>query len=317
MDIVYHYPPELLALLVDTIPLLCRSKRDVIVFLRGAGVEQGVLQDLDIRVQEDRQNIHKYEIARTVLTRLNEKGEATLRERRQVLRRVTEFEDFSTCWPSDQLKAKGLVAEIRRVVNVKDSFTRMAHERDQEHAAKSREYTAKVAAVQAKKRELQGVRNELSALFGEEDPHGRGKRLEDVLNKLFGTAGILVRESFTRSGEKGEGVLEQVDGVIELDGEIYLVEMKWLKTSVSVNDVSRHLMRVFLRGSSRGIFLSTTPLSTAALTTCKEALQKAVIVVCLLEEIVRLLEKGEDLAALFREKIRRAIVDKDPFYKSL
>ena len=55
-------------------------------------------------------------MVRTTLTRLNERGEAALRERREILKRVTEFEDFSTCWPNDQLKAKGLVAEIRRVI---------------------------------------------------------------------------------------------------------------------------------------------------------------------------------------------------------
>lgn len=34
----FHYPPEIFNLLVDTIPLLCRSKRDVIGFFQGAGV---------------------------------------------------------------------------------------------------------------------------------------------------------------------------------------------------------------------------------------------------------------------------------------
>lgn len=79
MDIIYHYPPELLSLLVDTIPLLCRSKKDTIIFLRGAGVSTGITSDIEQRVFYDRDNITKYEIVRTVLTRLNEKGEATLK----------------------------------------------------------------------------------------------------------------------------------------------------------------------------------------------------------------------------------------------
>ena len=33
MDIAFHYPPELFELLVDTIPLLCRSKeREQVIF---------------------------------------------------------------------------------------------------------------------------------------------------------------------------------------------------------------------------------------------------------------------------------------------
>ena len=132
MNIIYHYPPELLNLLIDTIPLLSRAKKDVLLFFRGAGVDNSIVDDLWLRVEQDRQNINKYEIVRTTLSRLNDKGEQTLRERREILKRVTEFEDFSTCWPNDQLKAKGLVAEIRRVVNVKDSFTRMRQAQEQE-----------------------------------------------------------------------------------------------------------------------------------------------------------------------------------------
>ena len=61
---------------------------------------------------------------------MNEGGEAMLGARRELLKRVTEFEDFSRCYESDVMKAKGCVAEISRVINVKDSFTRMAQERD-------------------------------------------------------------------------------------------------------------------------------------------------------------------------------------------
>lgn len=37
-DITFHYPPELCNLLVDVVPLLNRSKPDVLMFFRGAGV---------------------------------------------------------------------------------------------------------------------------------------------------------------------------------------------------------------------------------------------------------------------------------------
>ena len=89
MDITFHYPPELFELLVEAIPRLFRSKRAVLLFFEGAGVSFNLLDDLWQKVETDRTNIHKYEIVRTVLTRLNEQGEATLRERREVLKRVT------------------------------------------------------------------------------------------------------------------------------------------------------------------------------------------------------------------------------------
>ena len=45
-DITFHYPPDLFNLLVDTIPLLNRSKRDVLLFFRGAGVHAEMTCDL-------------------------------------------------------------------------------------------------------------------------------------------------------------------------------------------------------------------------------------------------------------------------------
>ena len=102
-EISHHYPPEILNLLVDAIPLLCRSKRDVLVFFKGAGVASTITADFSQKVETDKDSVNKYEIVREILIRLNDKGDATLRERREVLKRVVEFEDFSTCWPNDQL----------------------------------------------------------------------------------------------------------------------------------------------------------------------------------------------------------------------
>ena len=229
LQAAYHYPPELFQLLVDTIPRLCRSKRDVLLFFRGAGVKESMLRDLEQRLADDATSIYKFDMVRTLLARLNEAGDAALGERRALLQRVHDFEDFSTCWESDRLAAQGLVGQIRGVVNVKDSFTRMRREREEE-ARKHRDATRREAEVVRQKREtLDGIRRDLAQLFTMEDARKRGILLEDVLNRFFRTDGILVRESFTRAGEPGQGVIEQIDGVIELEGEIYLVEMKWLK----------------------------------------------------------------------------------------
>jgi hypothetical protein len=85
MDIIHHYPPELLKLLVDTIPLLCRSKQDVLVFFKGAAVPPIITADFAQKVANDRSSVNKYEIVREVLVRLNDKGDRTLRERREIL----------------------------------------------------------------------------------------------------------------------------------------------------------------------------------------------------------------------------------------
>lgn len=285
------------------------------LFFRGSGVRRGDLIDLEDQVAKDRHSINKFQITRTILQRLNERGEPALGERRELLRRVVEFEDFSACWPQDELEAKGLVAEIRRIVNVKDSFTRIRQEREDERKKHIEQKRREAKATQEKRQRLDAIKNDLFALFSAEDPRGRGLELEVVVNDLFHAYGILIRESFRRTGEPGQGIIEQIDGVIELDGEIYLVEMKWLKKKAGLDDVSQHLVRVFTRGSSRGIFISATEFTEPALQTCKDALAKAVIFLCTVDEIVMLLEREGDFKGMLRKKLQAAVVDKKPYIK--
>jgi restriction system protein len=314
---VFHYPPELLNLLIQTIPKLFRSKDDVLLFFKGAGTPHLILVDLHLQVKRNRDSISKYEIVRTVLTRLNEKDDAFLRERREVLKRVVEFENFEGCWENDRLQAKGLVAEIRQLVNVKDSFTRMRIEKQNETELRKEEYLIRIQEKENKRRELEEIRNELNLLFQMNNPHQRGKELEFILNRLFKVYGILVREAFTLTGDNGEGIVEQIDGVIELDGAIYLVEMKWWNKPLGTNDVSQHLVRVFTRGHARGIFISTSSFTEPAIKICRDALSQATVVLCDLMEIITALEQGTDLVSILKGKIHAAVVDKNPYHVNL
>lgn len=316
IDIIFHYPPELTQLLINTIPLLCPSKRDVLTFFRGAGVGDAFLSDIEEQLEADRDSVNKYTMARTVLERLNKRGEPALRERREILRRVTEFEDFSTCWPNDQLKAKGLVGEISRVIGVKDSFTRMKQAQEEERSQRLSEQNRKAREAEELRLKLASVRSELGRLFGEPDPVQRGKALEGVLNRLFSLSGIAIREAFVLRVDS-HGIVEQIDGVVELDGELYLVEMKWWGSPLGPGEVSQHLVRVFNRGHARGIFVSASGYTAAGILTCKESLTRAVFVLCGLEEFVLALEREKDLREIFKKKIVAAIVDKNPYYQPL
>ncbi len=314
-DITFHYPPELMNLLIDVIPLLNRSKNDVFLFFRGAGVSQ---EDMGVPYrlwQQDHSGIHKYEIVRQVLTKLNEKGEACLRERREILKRVTEFENFSVCWESDQLKAKGLVAEIRNVVNVKDSFTRMNLERERERNQRLQKERAEKERTRKRLEAINTIKQDLFSLFALTNPQARGKALEEVLNRLFDAYDIGVREAFELVGDCGEGTVEQIDGVVEIDGELYFVEMKWWKSPLGKAEVSEHLVRVYHRSEGRAMIISASDFTDPAVATCKEALQQKVVVLCTLQEIVLLLERQADLKRFLKEKIQTAIIDKNPFYQ--
>lgn len=317
-DITFHYPPELFNLLVDAVPVLNRSKKDVLIFFRGAGVPDAMLSDLDERLKKNAADVNKYEITRTVLERLNKRGETSLRERREILRRVVEFTNFDTCWPNDQMKAKGFVASIRDVVNQKDSFTRMNIAREQERKQRLAEQKRIAREQQERSSKIEAARKEFYGLFGSADsPQARGKNLEAAVNNLFNAYGILVRESFHLVGNDGEGIVEQIDGVIELRGHLYFVEMKWLSEPVGKGEISEHLVRLMGRAEGRGIFISASEYTEPAIHTAREFLQQKILALVTLEEIVRLLERQDELAEFFVMKVQSAQMHKNPFFKIL
>jgi restriction system protein len=309
VDLTFHYPPELFQLLVAALPKLCRSKKDLLLFFRGAGVANDLVADLWETVAQDPNSIYKAEIARRVLTRLNERGEAALGERREVLRRVVEFEDFSVCWPDDQAAAKGHVADIRRVVDVKDSFTRMRQERDREHQAHTRQREARAAELRKRKAAREKVKNELYGLFKEgADPHQRGRDFEAVLNRLFKLDGILIRESFCRKKEDGQTV-EQIDGAVEIAGHLYLVEVKWHKEPIDVQDVQVLLARLFLRPEARGIFIAANGYTQPAIEIQRQAASQKILLLCHLADIVQVLEREESFGDFFKSKSDLAMTE--------
>lgn len=61
-----HYPHDLLDLLVKSIPCLVKSKKDVILFVEGAGVDATDLRDAHATLAKDAQSI-KSEIMRDVI----------------------------------------------------------------------------------------------------------------------------------------------------------------------------------------------------------------------------------------------------------
>lgn len=314
----YHYPPDLLELLVEALARLNKGKKGVVIFLRGAGVDESDLADVDEIVRTSPASINKFEIARQALVKVNSRGDSGLRPRREIIKRVVEFEDYSSCWPEDQLKARGLVAAVREAVNKKDAFTRMHQERDVERAEVVARQRAEKAAAAEKRAKIESVNGRLSSLFGMDDrPHERGKLLEAVLNDLFKAHGIQVREDFRRKDPDTSVVLEQIDGVIELDGAIHLVEMKWLNSPVGVGEFFPHLGRLFLRANAHGIFIASSGYTEPVVKECATALAQKTMILCSLQEFVMLLQRQGDLIAFLKRKSQAAIVDKNPYLQIL
>jgi hypothetical protein len=315
MTNVYHYPPELLELLISAIPKLYRSKVSVLQFFEGAGVKKNVLKDLYDQVKYDKEKISKYEISRIVLVKINDMGDDALRTRREIVKRVVEFEDFTLCWPSDQAEARGLVSQVRDIVNKKDTFTRMKQElNNAKKSQREQESLEQKRRLNERSARLSTIKSDFETLVKEENPQKRGKLLEQILNDLFSFYEISIREAFIITGANNEGITEQIDGAIEIDGEIYLVEMKWWNKPLGRNDISPHIVKLYGRSDARGLYISASGYTEPAITTAREALQQRILILCELREIIAFLEQDRNIVELLKEKIRVAQLDKKPLH---
>lgn len=314
----FHYPPEIFNLLIDTIPLLCRSKKDVILFFKGAGVEDKYTDELSHIINLTPNLINKYEITRNILTKINSRGDSYLGVRREILKRITEFDNFDTCWESDRLKAKGLVSELRKTINIKDSFTRLKQERDAEREKASSQHQAKQAKLTTRNEKIEEISSRLNSLFNMDDhPQNRGKLLESILNDLFKVYNIHICEDFCRRSINTGSTLEQIDGVIEFKGHFHLVEIKWLSSPVGIADFSQHLSRLHSRSNVCGIFISASGYTEAVLQECQNVLCNKTIFLCTVREFVLLLYRKDDLIEFLDKKFKAAVLDKNPFLEIL
>jgi restriction system protein len=314
-DSSYHYPPDVFELLVEVITYICKSKPAVIDFFRGAGVPESMVVGWRGKIRENPQGVKKALISRDVLRAVSEAGDSMLGQRREIVKRVAGFEDFSSCWPGDQYKAEALVGRLRQLVNVKDSFTRMALETEKVRHERQEKHLRELAATQKKAEERESIKKDLCALFSVPDPRRRGKALEGVLNRLFASFGILVREAFTINDSTSGAVIEQIDGAIELDGHVYVVEMKWVKARVGT-ELGQHAARVMVRPPDvRALYISASGYTDAAILIAKEFLSHRLCILMELEEIVACLDKERDLREMLRTKISRAQTHKQVLFR--
>jgi hypothetical protein len=103
----------------------------------------------------------------------------------------------------------------------------MRREVEVEKRGKREAYNAQVEPRQKQAEQRILIRSKLNVLFAEPDHHKLGRALESILNDLFRNFHILIKESFSLRGSHGEGILEQIDGAVELNGQVFLVEIKW------------------------------------------------------------------------------------------
>jgi hypothetical protein len=105
---------------------------------------------------------------------------------------------------------------------------------------------------------LSGLKEEFLRLASEHDRNKAGLALEQLLNRLFEVFQLRPRQPFRVIGE-------QIDGSFELDGQIYLLEVKWEAHPLSEAPLLAFRGKIEGKASfTRGVFVAINGISTQA-----------------------------------------------------
>lgn len=312
VDTYFHFPPDLFNLLVDTIPRLNKTKKDLLLFFENVGVPKQYLQTYYILLDRNRSQFKKFDVTREILAVLNEQAEKMLGVRRRLLQRVIEFDSFETCYPNDKDRAKANVLDIQKLVKLKDTVTKYENYLSKEQSEKIKIQQEKIEKIRKSKAQFEDLCQRFSKLFSVQNPQERGKKLEKVLNDIFGYFKIGVKEDFVIYDDETGKNYEQIDGVVEINHYLTLIEMKWEKNPIGADKVGRFMSRLLVRKNVDGLIISYSSFTDTAISTAKEALSISVLALVDLKDIFEVLNREKDLAEFLEEIVKNVKLYKNP-----
>lgn len=313
MPTSYHFPPDLFNLLVEAIPKINKTKKDLLSFFKNVGTPGIIISKYYPIVMTNPKQLSKKDITRDILEELNSiNSNEYLSIRRQLLQRVIDFSAFNTCYESDVDSAKARIYEIKQLVNLKDSVTKQEQFIQNERQEKIKFKQEQLNKIACSKAKFDDLLNQFNKLFAIQNPQFRGKSLETVLNDIFIFFKIGIKESFSITDEDIGKIYEQIDGVIELNNYLTLIEMKWENSPIGVDKVSRFMTRVFLRNNVDGIIISYSSFTDTAYPIVKEALNQKTVALVDLHDIYKLLMLKKDLPTYLNLIIREVRLYKNP-----
>jgi restriction system protein len=205
-QILGHLRPDLIEKLVDAITNLIWGKQQVISFFRNAGVPDNLLNDYEEQLQRDKSSVKKPIMIRTILHRMNDSGDKAeaIRMRREVVRRVIEWKDFSTCQPDCQDLARGAIAAVCDIVGKYDFLTEIRNERERQQGAQIREEHKRREEIARQRTAWEAAKTAFMACFGIAEHSQRGRAFEAAMNGLFVHANLAAEPPFTVFSESGD-----------------------------------------------------------------------------------------------------------------
>lgn len=141
----------------------------------------------------------------------------------------------------------------------------------------------------------------------ETSKQNKGYEFEKYLRDLFDAAGLKPRESYRVKGE-------QIDGSIEFNGNVYLVEAKWTGGPVNRSDLVVFADKVSRKSKfTRGIFVSHSGYVENAVETYAIGKTPEIILIDM-KEMTWALENGINIEDVLSKKVRKLIEEGKIYY---
>jgi restriction system protein len=206
----------------------------------------------------------------------------------------------------DRGRAEELVARIRELAGETDADTWQAACQE----ALTRQVTLESYHVRLKHTEerrlaLEALKRDLYQAFRVSDPSERSAILASVLPRLFTCHDVATRRAPAAAPVDDAAVL------IEFDEALFLVELRWSDRPLDFRQLAPHLVTLYGCPDLRGLLISSSGFTDQAIRDLS-SIQPLRLVLCQLQEIVLLLEQGQDLKALIRAKLRAAETEQKP-----
>ncbi len=113
----------------------------------------------------------------------------------------------------------------------------------------------------------------------------RGRDFEELINNIFQEENVLLRRGFHTTDNKSE----QIDGAIEIDKRIFLIETKWVNSNLAASDLFSFIGKIENKFfGTLGIFISKEELSENFINALNKGRRQLVLVI-----------HGEDVDLLF------------------
>lgn len=204
----------------------------------------------------------------------------------RLISEIVKINDFSHLEKLDGGKEK--VKQAKKAVGalneISKTFIDLQNKADELEKRRREEYEKRIKNQEMKKK-LQEIRTEYFSLISSDDLQGRGFQLEKILRGLFEIFDLDPKASFRITGE-------QIDGAFTFENTDFLLEAKWTKELISIEDMDAFAGKLSRKlENTLGLLISINGFSDGAIKAHTSGRK------------LMILMDGSDLMAILEERI--------------